>query len=81
MDAARCTEDESAIPVPGDLSFCLMCCEASQFGKKMKMHKFDLNSIRDIVERNRLKTVQNKMRQFWEENSDLQAARNPYFDK
>lgn len=66
-DAAEMLEDKNAIPYPGDLSFCFMCSEAMQFDENMNLIKFDLNSIDDIVERNRLKMLQVKMRRFWDE--------------
>lgn len=76
-DAAMMHEDEKAIPTPGDLSFCLMCTEASIFNKKMKLKKFDLNSVKDLVERNRLKGIQVNMRLFW----DSQPDADKIFDK
>lgn len=78
-DAAMMHEDEKAVPEPGDLSFCLMCTEASQFDKKMILKKFNLNSIKDLVERNRLKGIQVKMGLFWDANPDLEKARKNRF--
>lgn len=53
-------------PIPGNLAFCLMCLNASIFDKEMHLIKFDLNSITDLIERNRLKVLQLKMRSFWD---------------
>ncbi len=71
MNAATSLDDEAYIPVAGDLSFCIMCCEASQYDKDMKMVKFDIDSIKDLMERNKLKNVQAHIRRFWEENPDI----------
>lgn len=69
-DAASFPSDEKKAPKPGDLSFCLMCSGASEFDKDMKMVMFDLNSIPDLIERNRVKGIQTKMELFWLENPD-----------
>ena len=77
-DAAMMQEDEKQVPEAGDLSFCLMCCEPSIFGDDMKLQKFDLNSISDIVERNRLKGMQVKMEMFWDANPDTTGRRDQF---
>lgn len=63
--------DETLTPVPGNLSLCLMCCELSQFDPDMKLVKFDINMIPDIVVRVDIKAQQNNMRLFWEEHPEL----------
>lgn len=65
-DAAMMTGNDKAVPKTGDLSFCMMCCEPSVFDESMKMQKFDLNSVNNLVERNRLKGIKIKMELFWE---------------
>ena len=75
-DAAQMLEDPSAIPTPGDLTFCIMCTEASQFDKDLNMIKFDINSIEDLIERNRIKGIQVKMGLFWDEHPELQKLRD-----
>lgn len=77
-DAATMTEDKMKTPSPGDLSFCIMCIEACEFDKDMKLIKFDINSIKDIVERNRIKGIQVKMRLFYEDHPKLCVKREKY---
>jgi hypothetical protein len=71
--------DPNAHPEPGNLSFCLMCTEASVWDNKMKLIKFDLNSIEDLVERVRIKRLKTEMELFWEQNPD--PRRDRYVDK
>ncbi len=79
-DAATMVGDKKAKPKKGDLSFCIMCSESSIFAKNMKMVKFDLNSIDDIVERNRLKACSYKIKEFWDLNPELaKEKRDKYF--
>lgn len=74
-DSATMIDKKRSIPKVGDLSFCLMCCGSIQFGKDMKLTKFDLNSIKNINERVRLKAIQSKMELFWELNPDKDENR------
>lgn len=69
---------DNDIPKPGDISFCMMCCNPSQFNSKMKMVKIDLNKIDNIIERNRLKSMQIKLEMFWDENPNLADQRLKY---
>lgn len=62
-------------PHPGCISFCLMCCSAAQWDVNMKLVKFDLNSIQNILERNRVKLLGMKIEQFWDENPDIEPDR------
>lgn len=75
---AQMIEDDNAVPEPEDLSFCLMCCEYSQFDTDFNLIEFDLNSITDSVERNRLKINKIKMESFWEKNPDKTGRRDKY---
>lgn len=36
-DAASMLEDDKAVPKLGDISFCLMCVETSEFGENMTL--------------------------------------------
>lgn len=63
-DAALCTEDDLEKPSPGDISFCVICFEASEFDKDMTLIKFNLDNIEDAYERNRLQNMQFSMRHF-----------------
>jgi hypothetical protein len=67
-------------PKMGDLSFCLMCCEPSQFDQNMKLIKYDLNLIPDLLERNRIKLMGVKMHEWWERHADKDriAKRDKY---
>lgn len=65
-------------PKQGDLSFCLMCCQPLQWNENMDLVKFDLNSIDDIVERNRLKIMSLKMQEFWTFHPDKTGKREKY---
>lgn len=66
---------EKHLPKPGDLSFCLMCCEAMEFDKNLNFKKFDLNSVSDPEERNYYKSTQDKMKKAWEEMPQMQPHR------
>lgn len=77
-DAHQMLKDEMAVPKVGDLTFCMMCCEPSQFNNDMKMEKFDLNSIEDIEERNRLKKIKNNMERFWKDHAHISNRREEY---
>lgn len=80
-DAAMFPGDENKRPNIGDLSFCLMCYQAQQFDKKMKLVKFDINSIKNIIARNKLKCMQLEIQRFWEEQShepEMIKLRNKY---
>ena len=65
-------------PSPGAISFCLMCCEPGTWDKNMKIVKFDLNSITDIIERNKIKLVGMKMNEFWDTHPDTDGRRAMY---
>lgn len=65
-------------PKVGDISFCLMCCEPCTWDSKMKLVKFDLDSIPDLLERNRIKLLGLKVNTFWEENPDKDGRREMY---
>lgn len=65
-------------PEPGDLSFCFMCCQPSQWDEQMNMIKFDLNTIDDIIERNKVKLISLKMQEFWELHPDNTGRREKY---
>ena len=54
-DSATSIDKKRYKPEVGSLSFCLMCCEPSEFNEEMDLVKFDLNSIDDLIERNKLK--------------------------
>jgi hypothetical protein len=69
-DASTLLFKKNGKPKPGDLSFCIMCTEPSEFDKKLNLIKFDLNSIEDAIERNRLKGIQVQMLLYWEANPD-----------
>lgn len=62
-------------PYPGCLSFCLMCCNPATWDANMKLVKFDLNSIPNLLERNRIKLLGLKMQEFWEQNPHLESER------
>lgn len=70
VSATMCKDDEKAVPQPRDLTFCMMCTELCKFDEKMKLIKFDINSIQNLVDRSSIKLEQLKIRQFWEENPD-----------
>jgi hypothetical protein len=55
-----------------------MCCEPSTWDSNMKLIKFDLNSITDLLERNRIKILGLKINQFWETNPDKDGRRAMY---
>jgi hypothetical protein len=57
-------------PQPGDLTFCIMCSQPSQYDETMTLIKFDLNSIRDIKERVRLKAIQQGFDDFYEHHPE-----------
>jgi hypothetical protein len=65
-------------PRPGSLSFCLMCCELSEWDKNMKLQKFDINSIPDLIERNKIKSLGMHMIDFWEQKPDTTGRREKY---
>jgi hypothetical protein len=67
-DAATMIEDPRQTPKPGDLSFCIMCCSPGQFDDNLVLQKFDLDSITDRNEKNRLLAMQAKMVFFWTSN-------------
>ncbi len=77
-DSAFMHEDDKQKPDPFDLSFCLMCCEPSQWDQNMKLIKFDLDSVKDIVERNRLKMIKIKVEDFWNTHPDTDGRREKY---
>ena len=66
------------VPEPGDVSFCLMCCSSMTWDKNMKLQKFDLNSIEDMVERVRIKMVGHRVHEFWDKNPDKSGRREKY---
>lgn len=64
-DAATIIDDDKRIPpTVGSLSFCINCAESSEFDKNMILIKFNLDSIENEVERNRLKNLQQHMKNF-----------------
>lgn len=65
-------------PHPGCISFCLMYCQPAAWNAEMKLIKFDLDSIPDLLERNRIKVLGIKIEQFWEENPDKDGRRAKY---
>lgn len=65
-------------PSVGDLSFCLMCCEPSTWDVSMRLIKFDLNSIHDLLERNRIKSLGFKIHDYWEQNPCKDGRREKY---
>ena len=69
---------ESNKPVPGNVSFCLMCGEPSRWDHDMKLIKFDLNTIPDILERNRIKLLGMHIHTFWEQNPCKDGRREKY---
>ena len=68
-------------PHPGDISFCLMCCNSMTWDANMKLVKFDLNSIPDLLDRNRIKGLGLKMHEFWETTPDTDGRRAKYLKK
>lgn len=70
--------DEGYKASSGDLSFCLMCGSPSIFENNMNLKKFDLNTIEDLVERNRLKAIQFRCNEFWEYHPDTDGRRKKY---
>ena len=74
-DAALMHEDDKTTPNSGDLSFCLMCCKPSQFDDDMNLIKFDIDSIDDVEERDRLHGIEKRMNMFWESNPELKEKR------
>ncbi len=73
--------DNDCKPSPGDISFCLMCCNSNTWDDNMKLIKFDLNSISDLVERNRLKIIGVRMNEFWDKSPDKHNIREIYLKK
>lgn len=73
-------EFEGYKPSSGDLSFCLMCSMPSIFDDEMTLVKFDLNSIKDLVERNRLKAIQFRCNEFWDHHPDKDGRRKKYLE-
>ena len=65
-------------PTPGSISFCLMCCEPSVWNEKMDLIKFNLNSIIDIIDRNRVKLFGMKVSDFWLTHPDTDGRRAKY---
>lgn len=70
--------DENERPEPGCISFCLMCCEPAVWDGNMKLVKFDLNSIPNILERTRIKMLGIKVREFWDTHPDTDGRREKY---
>lgn len=62
-------------PHPGCISFCLMCCGAAAWDANMKLVKFDLNSIPNLLERNRIKRLAFHIQEFWDKNPELESER------
>lgn len=77
-DSAGSLGKEKDRPEAGSISYCLMCCEPSIFDPEMNLVKFDLNSIEDLIERNRLKVLQIRMEEFWQFNPDKDGRRKKY---
>lgn len=75
-DAATMPGDPNAIPTAGDLTFCLKCSECSQFDENMKLIKFDIDSIENKKEVDRLKKMQNHIRDFWKAHPELKVGAN-----
>ena len=57
--------DSKQTPKPGDLSFCMMCCNPGQFDDNLVLQKFDIDSVTNRTEKNRLLAMQAKMLIFW----------------
>ena len=68
-------------PQPGDISFCLMCGEASKWDENMTFVKFDIDSITDIIDRIRLKNLKMQFDSFWEAHPDKDGRREMYLKK
>lgn len=68
-------------PEPGSISFCLMCCEPSTWDESMRLIKFDLNSIPDIIERNRIKVLGLRVSEYWDLNPDRDGRRAMYLKR
>lgn len=66
------------IPSPGDLSFCLMCCNASKWDNNMKLIKFDLESIPDLFDRIKVKDIGMRMEEWWDKNHSTNDRREHY---
>lgn len=77
-DSATTIDKYENKPEVGDVSFCLMCCEPSTWDSNMKLIKFDLDSIPDLLERNRIKLLGMKVNTFWEDNPPDDGRRNMY---
>ena len=65
-------------PRPGCISFCFMCCQPLTWNEKMKLIKFDLNSIPDLFERSRIRALGWKIERYWEDNPDKDGRREKY---
>lgn len=82
IDAATIIEgDKKIAPKAGDLSFCLMCTNPLQFTKELKLKQFNLNTVKNINERNRLKLIQIHMENFWETASAINHQRRHQYLK
>jgi hypothetical protein len=79
--AAMIDIDGDDKPEPGSINFCLMCCEPSTWDENMKLVKFDLNYIEDIIERNRIKLLGIRINEFWETNPDKSGRRAMYLKR
>lgn len=79
-DAALCTDDDMEKPSPGDISFCIICFEPAEFDKDMKLIKFDLDSIQDAYERNRLKDMRSSMKHFIKNHPEYNSKGNESYE-
>jgi hypothetical protein len=64
--------NKKCLPSTGDLSFCAMCCEAMIFDSNLNLQKFDLNSVKDLMERAYYKNAQNKIKEAWDNIPEIQ---------
>jgi len=80
-DAATMAGDPKGIPTPGSLSFCLMCCNPCEFDKDLILQKFDINTINNFEERNRLFDIGAKMHLWWLLASQKDKLRREEFIK
>jgi hypothetical protein len=55
-----------------------MCCEPATWDASMRLIKYDLNSIPDLLERNRIKLLGMRMEEFWQTNPDKDGRRTKY---
>ena len=64
--------DPKAVPKPGDLSFCMMCCRPMKFGENMRLEKFDIDSLESRSQRNRLTEIRIMMELYWIQEASME---------